>query len=134
MIDTKIHNSFLLLVIFQGFHSIEEYIGKLWEVFPPATMLCSLFSEDLEKAFIILNSGLFILGLFGWVFIVRKMGSYARGFIWFWVFLELINGFVHLVYSSYNVSYTPGLFTAPFLLITAAYLAWSLRSNRIRSI
>ena len=35
--------TFLILILLQGLHSIEEYIGKLWDVFPPVKYFTSLF-------------------------------------------------------------------------------------------
>jgi len=61
--NKKFTAAFLLLVILQGLHSVEEYIGKLWEVFAPAKFLSGLVSSDLEIGFLIINIGLFIFGL-----------------------------------------------------------------------
>lgn len=113
---------FLILVLLQGLHSIEEYIGKLWEVFPTATTLTGLVSDNLETGFLIINIGLFIFGMLCWLFIVRKEHSFSKTVIWFWIVLEIINGVGHPVWSLYQRAYTPGLFTAPFLFITALYL------------
>ena len=55
---------FLILVLVQGLHSLEEYIGKLWESFPPATILCGLVSENLLTGFLIINIGLFCIWSF----------------------------------------------------------------------
>ena len=61
--NKHIQNCFLLIVLVQGLHSIEEYLGKIWEVFPPAALLCRLVSNNLETGFLIINIGLFIFGL-----------------------------------------------------------------------
>jgi hypothetical protein len=44
---------FLILVLAQGFHSIEEYTGEIWENFPPARILCRLVSDNLTSGFLI---------------------------------------------------------------------------------
>ena len=81
--DKKIKITFLLLVLTQGLHSIEEYYGNLWEVFPPATLFCSLVSKNLETGFLIINIGLFVFCMLCWFFFVRNNYSYARNIIWF---------------------------------------------------
>ena len=128
---TKIKSVFLVLVLIQAMHSIEEYIGKLWEVFPPAAFLTALFSKNLETGFLIANIGLFVFGIFCWLFPVRGNYSTAKGILWFWIILETINGLGHTVWSIYQQSYTPGLITAPFLFIVALYLTRLIKKNSI---
>lgn len=113
---------FLLLVFLQAMHSIEEYAGKLWDNFPPATFLCGLISDDLETGFLIINIGIFVIGIACWLFIVRKRSPLSQRIIWIWIIIELINGVGHPVWSLMQQSYTPGVITAPLLLITALLL------------
>ena len=120
--NQKIKWVFLILVIVQGLHSIEEYVGKLWENFPPARVLCSLVSDNLVTGFLIINIGLFVFGLWCWLFPVRKNYSYAQFLIWFWIVLELINGIGHPIWTLMQKTYTPGMLTAPILLLLAIYL------------
>ena len=129
--STKIKSVFLVLVLIQAMHSIEEYIGKLWEVFPPAAFLTALFSKNLETGFLIANIGLFVFGILCWLFPVRGNYSTAKGILWFWIILETINGLGHTVWSIYQQSYTPGLITAPFLFIVALYLTRLIKKNSI---
>ena len=121
--NSKIKLVFLILVLIQAMHSIEEYIGKLWDFFPPAAFLTSLFSKNLETGFLIVSIGLFVFGIMCWLFPIRGNYSAAKGILWFWIILEIINGVGHSIWSIYQQSYTPGLITAPFLFITAIYLA-----------
>lgn len=118
----KVHIAFLAIVILQGFHSIEEYVGQLWESFPPATFLCSLISDDLETGFLVINIGLFVVGMLVWGFVVRPNQPAAGFFIWFWIVIELINGVGHPIWSVMQNAYTPGLITAPLLFIAAVHL------------
>lgn len=113
---------FLAIVIFQGFHSLEEYFGQLWENFPPARFLCGLVSDDLETGFMVINIGLFVAGMVVWFFIVRKDRSFTHLFIGLWIAIELINGVGHPLWSLYRGKYEPGVITAPLLLITAFWL------------
>lgn len=121
--NKRIRMTFLILVLIQGLHSIEEYFGRLWEVFLPAKLLSNLVSENPETGFLIINIGLFIFGLLCWLVAVRKNYLIARGLIWFWVVLETINGIGHSVWALYERAYVPGVATAPILLILAVYLS-----------
>ena len=49
-------------------------------------------------------------------------------FAWAWVTIELINGVVHPLWSLLQFHYTPGLLTAPILLLLALHLAAQLRA------
>ena len=120
---------FLILVLVQGLHSLEEYFGRLWEVFPPATLLTSLVSENLEVGFLIINIGLFILGLWCWAFPILKDYTISNGLIWFWIIIEVINGIGHPLWSLYRGEYTPGVATAPILLLLAVYLSILIKSE-----
>lgn len=121
---------FIILVLVQGTHSIEEYFGKLWEVFAPARILCSLISDDLEIGFLVINIGLFIFGIGVWHFLIKKELAIGHTFMWIWIVIELINGIGHPLWALSEGSYMPGLYTAPFLLLLAIYLATTLLNMR----
>jgi hypothetical protein len=114
---------FLLLILAQGAHSIEEYVTKLYEVFAPARFVSSLVSSDLAVGFLVVNAALVTFGLWCWAVPVRKGWHAARGLIWFWTILELGNGVGHLGLALSRGGYFPGLVTAPVLLGLAAWLA-----------
>ena len=118
----RITTAFLILIILQALHSIEEYIGKLWDVFPPAKFLTGLISNDREIGFLIINIGLFLFGTWCWFFPVRKGYSSAAGFIWFWTIIEMINGIGHPLWAIFEGRYEPGIITALPLLILSIYL------------
>jgi hypothetical protein len=121
--NKRIQITFLLLVLVQGLHSIEEYFGKLWEVFAPAKFLSSLVSKDPERGFLIINIILFIFGIWCWLFPIRRNYLLASGLIWFWIIIEMINGIGHPIWALYERAYVPGVGTAPILLILAIYLS-----------
>jgi len=116
-----------MLVLVQGLHSIEEFHGSLWEVFPPARFLTSLVSENLETDFLINNIGLFIFGLWCWLLPVRRNKPSATGFIRFWIIVELINGVGHPVWALYEGGYVLGLVSDTILLIMAIFLGMAWR-------
>jgi hypothetical protein len=51
-------------------------------------------------------------------------------FVWFWTLLEIGNGIGHLVLAASRGGYFPGAATAPFLLLTAGWLAVLLYLRR----
>jgi len=120
--------SFLALVAAQTAHSIEESVGRLYDVFPPAVFLSGLVSEDRRLAFIALNLALIAFGVLCFLGPVRRQWSSAVAVGWLWVGLELVNGSVHLLWSIYRRGYTPGVATAPLLLVFALLLARELRA------
>src|SRR5687767_11375099 len=125
----RIKFAFGALILAQFAHSIEEYIGRLWESFPPARFLTALVSSNHEFAFIVLNSALVAFGFWCLLFPVRKEWPSATRFVWFWVVLETINGVTHPAWSLRQGGYTPGVLTAPLLLVIALYLAFQLRKR-----
>jgi hypothetical protein len=52
---TRLQVTFVALVIAQAAHSIEEYFGQLYVVFPPARFVSGLISQNLRLGFIIFN-------------------------------------------------------------------------------
>ena len=91
-------------------------MGKLWEAFPPARFLTGLVSPDHREGFIIINTGLFLFGLWCWLYPVRKNHKIARQLIFIWLVIEFINGVGHPFWSIRLQSYTPGLATSLLLL------------------
>jgi hypothetical protein len=124
---SRVQLTFGALVLAQAVHSIEEYIGHLWESFPPARFLTGLVSSNLERGFVLLNVSLFAFGLWFFLWPVRRGWSVAAPLVWFWIAIEIINGIGHPLWSLRQGGYTPGLATAPVLLVLALYLAHQLR-------
>ena len=123
--------TFLILILLQGLHSIEEYIGKLWDVFPPAKYLTSLFSENHRTGFLIANIGILIIGIICWILLYSKIELFITKLLWVFIVIEIINGIGHPVWSLYQNDYTPGIITAPLLFITSLYLARLLYKYRL---
>ena len=113
---------FLCLVATQGLHSIEEFCGRIWENFPPATVLCNAVSGDPVIGFLIINIGLFVFGITAWYFVIGTRSVFARSVLWFWIAIELINGIGHPFWSFIQGGYTAGVATSPLLLIFALLL------------
>jgi len=124
---TRFQAAFGALVLVQAAHSVEEYVGRLWESFPPARFLTSLISQDLERGFLVINVSLVGFGLWCWIWPVRRGWPSAVYLAWFWVAVQLINGIGHPLWTLRQGGYTPGVATAPVLLILAIYLARQVR-------
>ncbi|MGO9449659.1 MAG: HXXEE domain-containing protein [Candidatus Binataceae bacterium] len=122
-------NTFLVLVTVQALHSIEEYLGRLYDVFPPARFVSGLISENLQHGFVIFNVALVSFGFWCFLWPVRRGWPSATSFAWIWIGIELINGIGHPLWSLAVLGYTPGVATAPFLLLLALYLARQLRAT-----
>jgi hypothetical protein len=131
---TRFQLSFLALVVTQVAHSGEEYVGRLYDVFPPARAVSGLISQDRERGFIIFNVALVTFGLWCFIGPVRGRWPLAIPLVWLWVVIELINGIGHPIWTLAQRSYTPGVATAPFLLVLALYLAWQLSTGHASSL
>jgi hypothetical protein len=118
---------FGLLVLGQVLHSLEEYVGRLWESFPPAAALTRLVSSDAETGFLILNIGLNAAGAAAWAWAVARRRPVAAGLAWTFVVIECVNGVGHPLWSLRQGAYTPGVATAPILLVLALLLMRALR-------
>lgn len=126
MNDSRLQTTFLILVLAQAAHSIEEYVFQLYAVFAPARFVSSLFSADIERGFIIANLLLVGFGFSVYAARVRRGGASARAWIWPWVFVEGANGIGHTLFALERGGYFPGVFTAPLLLGVSFYLAAKL--------
>ena len=126
---SRSQTTFLALIVVQVAHSIEEYVGRLWEAFPPARFVTGLISEDRQLGFIIFNAMLIAFGLWCFFLPVLRRWPSARLFVGFWILIELINGIGHPLWSIQQRGYNPGLITAPILLVLALMLLSELRRN-----
>ncbi len=121
--EQRSQTAFLLLVLAQAAHSIEEYATGLYGVFAPARLASSLVSDDLPTGFLILNAALVGLGLWCYAAPVRRSWPSARAWAWLWVAIELGNGVGHPAIAWSRGGYFPGVITAPLLLALAVWLA-----------
>ena len=131
--NRKTRALFLALILAQVAHSAEEYLGRLYESFPPARALSGLISADLPRGFLIFNAIFDTFGLWCFLCPVRKNWRSARAIMWFWVGVELLNGTGHPLWSIWQGGYTPGVVTALILLVLAILLARQLRSTAERN-
>jgi len=125
---SRIVATYAALVVAQAAHSVEEYLGRLWESFPPARFVSGLISANREAGFVVFNVALVAFGVWCLLWPVRRRWPSAVGLLWLWVVIETINGIGHPLWSLRQGGYTPGLLTASILLVLAMYLGYELRS------
>jgi hypothetical protein len=125
--DNATTQTFGALVLVQAAHSVEECLGRLWESFPPARFMAGLISADHALGFVIGNVVLVAFGVWCYVWPVRHRWKAAAALMWCWVAIEILNGIGHPLWSLREGGYTPGVATAPVLLLLAASLAIQLR-------
>jgi hypothetical protein len=133
--DRRARLAFLLLVLAQTCHSVEEYGFRLWERLPPARFVSELVALDPATGFAIVNSALVGFGLWCRAFPVGRDWPSARAVAWAWAAVEAANGCAHVALAAAAGGYFPGLATAPLLFAGSAFLAWSLmhRTDRKRA-
>src|SRR6185436_14318448 len=120
---TRFRAAFGALVLVQAAHSVEEYLGKLWESFPPARYVVGLVSKDPRRGFIVVNVCIVAFGIWCYLWPVRRRWPAAPLIIWLWVAVECINGIGHPFWSIRQGGYTPGVLTAVLLLALALRVA-----------
>ena len=113
---------FLMLILSQIAHSVEEYVFRLWELLAPARFLSGLFTDDLQAGFAGFNIALCLFGLWCYVARVAPERRGATGLMWFWVLLEAGNGVGHSLFAILAGGYFPGVGTAPLLMLFAFLL------------
>jgi hypothetical protein len=131
-LDRRVETAFLVLVLAQTAHSVEEYVFRLYDVYQPARWLSGLVSDDLRMGFAILNLCIVAFGLWCYFARVRPAHPSARVWVWLWVTVELLNGIGHPVFALARGAYFPGVVTAPILFTVALYLAFRLADERRR--
>jgi hypothetical protein len=125
-VERRIRVAFALLLVAQAAHSFEEYVARLYDVFPPARLVSGIFSDDLATGFIIANLLLISVGLWCWAIPVTRRWPSATALSWFWAVLEIVNGAVHSILAIARGGYFPGVLTAPLLIASGAWLSMSL--------
>lgn len=121
--DTGSKRLFLLLVVAQALHSLEEFRFELWESLAFARAASGLISADLATGFAVVNVAFVALGVLAWLIPVRQDRASAIPIAWFFVVVELANGAAHLLLALGAGGYFPGVITAPLLLLAAGLLA-----------
>lgn len=132
-LDQKTQRLFLVLILIQMAHSIEEYVFELWEHLAVPRIiseaLASLLGTDVATGFAIGNAAFIILGLWCAVVPIRNNWPAARGLAIALATIEIANGILHLTLAAINGGYFPGAVTAPLLLVTGVLLGLRMRGS-----
>ncbi len=121
--DSRSRTAFLLLIVTQAAHSLEEHVFRHYDVFMPARVVSGLVSNNLALGFAVFNIALVAFGVWCYVARVKPAHRSASQWVWPWVILEIGNGVVHPAVALSRGEYFPGVVTAPVLLVLALYLA-----------
>jgi hypothetical protein len=109
---------------------VEEYVFRLYDVLAPARFVSGLISRNLAFGFAVGNLAIVLFGVWTYLARVRPPHASARGWAWFWVVLETLNGLGHVLFALDEGGYFPGVATAPLLLGFAVALAVTLLKAR----
>lgn len=120
---------FLLLIVSQCAHSIEEVHYELWAVFAPAHLVGSLLSQDISLGFAIGNILVISIGILCTLYLFLAKGTWSTHIIVLWAAIELMNFGVHIYMTIYLGAYFPGVYTAPLLLIFSVLLIYGIPNN-----
>lgn len=126
--NPSIKYGFLLLVLTQTLHSLEEYYFSLWTVLAPARFISALLSDDLAFGFAIINSAVVVFGFWTYLYPVSRKWASLGLFLWSWCAVELANGLAHIVFAAQAQVYFPGLYTAPLLVLLSCYIGFKMLS------
>ena len=107
---------------------------RLFELFAPARFVSGLISEDLALGFAVVNAVIIAVGAWCYLGPVRAGGVAGQIAAAVWIAIELANGVAHLAIAAASGAYFSGSLTAGFLLVAAACLAFSLLTDRKRSV
>lgn len=124
--NSRLQLTFAALIVTQVAHSVEEYLGRLWESFPPAEFITGLISQDRREGFLLINILFVGFGVWCFVWPVLQKWKIAIGLAWLWACIESINGIGHLLWSLSQFRYSPGVLTSPLLLMFALYMVVQL--------
>ena len=113
---------FLFLILAQAAHSIEEYVSKFVRGLrsgsfreQPRQQRSRPGLRGRQHGSCRVRSVVLGCSRAGW--------RAARGLMWFWTILELLNGISHSAIALSLGGYFPGVVTAPLLLLFAGWLA-----------
>jgi hypothetical protein len=123
----RISTAFLLLIILQAIHSVEEFIFGFYEKFPPMRALYREAPHLAKPAFAIANALLILVGLICYYYWVRPVRERARSVVWAWIILESVNVIAHFMWAILIRGYNPGLATVILFAPVLIYLIGLMR-------
>src|SRR2546423_15685569 len=120
--NRKIQSAFLLLVIVQAIHSVEEFIFRFYERFPPMTFIYQNAPQLARPAFAISNALLILIGLICFYYWVQPARKGATAVVRIWIIIESLNVVAHIVWAALIGGDNPGLVAGVFFFPGVFYL------------
>lgn len=117
------------MVLLQAAHSVEEYVFKLYERFPPMQFIYAQAPELARPAFIAFNLLLFLFGMICFFYWVRPGRKGAKIIVWIWIAIQIVTIAAHLVWAILIGGYNPGLVTVLLFIPVVIYLIYWLRRD-----
>jgi hypothetical protein len=115
---------FLLLVILQALHSVEEFTFGFYEKFPPMVFLYRNAPYLAKPAFVISNMLLVSIGLIAFYRWVQPVRRGAAVVVWIGIAIESLNVTAHLIWAALIGGYNPGLATGLLFVPVLIYLCY----------
>ena len=126
--NSNIRPAYLSLIILQAIHSVEEFMLRFYEQFPPMRLIYQDAPHLAKPAFAVSNVFLFFIGLVCFYYWVRPARRGAGTVVWIWIAIESFNVIAHSVWAVLTRGYNPGLATV-FLFVPLLVWLWhSMRS------
>ena len=123
----NIQAAYFLLVILQAIHSVEEFIFRLYERFPPMRFVYQNAPHLAKPAFAISNALLISIGLICFFYWVQPARKGATAVVWIWIIIESLNVFAHIVWAALIGGYNPGLVTALLFVPVLIHLCYLMK-------
>jgi len=124
--NNRIKIAFLTMISLQAVHSIEEYIFKFYEVFPPMQFIYRDAPDLAKSGFVTFNLLLFLFGIICFFYWVQPARKGARVVIWVWIAIQLATIASHAIWVMSVGDYHPGLATVPLFVPIVVFMMYLL--------
>lgn len=115
-------STFLIMIVVQAVHAIEEFLFHFWDVFPPMRAVYGGTPGPGERVFIAFHALLIGIGLWSYRRWVRAGGASARTVVRWGIIVQSFTVLLHAAWFLTELRYQPGLATTP-LFVPAIALA-----------
>ncbi len=115
-------STFLVMIVVQAVHAIEEFLFDFWNVFPPMRAVYGGVPRLGERVFIAFHALLIGIGLWSYRRWVRGGGASARTVMRWGILVQSFTVLLHAAWFLAGLRYQPGLATTP-LFVPAIALA-----------
>ena len=124
--NNRIKIAFLTMISLQAVHSVEEYIFKFYEAFPPMQFIYRDAPDLAKSGFVTFNLLLFLFGIICFFYWVQPARKGARVVIWVWIAIQLATIASHAIWVMSVGDYHPGLATVPLFVPIVVFMMYLL--------